>query len=130
MKNLKIIPLVLFTSLIGITGCNKGGGGGGGGVTPTPDDGKIQINYYLDYNQINTKNTYYTTRVKNGSKLKEPTKPKSKDAPLPEFPVFLGWSRKEIIDDKKDLWNFSTDVVNTEETEFNLFGIWVSEGEQ
>ena len=105
MKNLKIIPLVLFTVITGLTGCNKGGGGGGG-VTPTPDDGKIQINFYLDYNQINTKNTYSTTRVKNGSKLKAPTTPKEKDAPLPEVPVFLGWSKKEIIDDKKDLWDF------------------------
>ena len=130
MKILKIIPLVLFVPFLGITACNKGGGGGGGGVTPTPEDGKIQINYYLDYNQINTKNTYYTTRVVNGSKLKAPKTPKTEDAPLPEFPVFLGWSRKEIIDDKKDLWNFSTDVVDTNEPEFNLFGIWVSEGEQ
>ena len=66
--------------------------------------------------------------MKNGSKLEAPATPTK--APMPEFPVFLGWSYKEIINDKKDLWDFSKDTVQTDETSFNLFGIWVAQGEQ
>jgi len=133
MKKLHVISLFLMASALIVTGCNKNSGGGsggsgGGGSGGQTDDGKIQINFYIDYNQWSAKETYYTTRVKNGSKLEAPATPTK--APMPEFPVFLGWSKKEVIDDKKDLWNFSTDTVQTEEPIYNLFGIWVAEGEQ
>lgn len=126
MKKLHVISLFLMASTLIVTGCNKksGGGSGGGGST---DDGKIEVNFYADYNQLSAKNPCHTVRVKNGSKLTAPSTP---EAPMPEFPVFLGWSYKEIINDKKDLWNFSTDVVQTDEPTYNIFGIWVAEGEQ
>ena len=132
MKKLSIALLLVATSFIGLAGCKKSSSGGNGGNNSggggTEDDGKIQVNFYIDYNQWNAKETYYSTRVKNGSKLTAPDNPTK--APMPEFPVFLGWSKKEVIDNKEDLWNFSTDVVDTTSQTFNLFGIWVVEGEQ
>ncbi len=134
MKKLHIISLFLMASTLCFAGCtNNGGSGGSGGDGPgggggDVDDGKIQINFYVDYNQLNIKNVYHTYRVKNGSKLTKPADPT--EAPMPEFPVFLGWSYKEIIDNKNDLWDFSKDTVQTEEPKFNLFGIWVAQGEQ
>lgn len=102
-------------------------------VTPTdPDDGKITIKFYLDYNQIMVDNCYATYKVDNNSKLTEPTRPTSADAPLPEFPVFKGWSKKQIVDNDADIWNFETDVVNLESgyKTFRLYGYWVATGEQ
>ena len=135
MKKLSI-ALLLMSSFLALAGCNKssggsggsgGNGGSGGSGGGSTDDGKIQINFYADYNQIEAKNVYHTYRIENGSLL---TKPADPTAPLPEFPVFLGWSSKEIIDNKADLWDFSTDKVQTDEPTFNLFGIWVAQGEQ
>ena len=131
MKKLSIALLLVASSLVGLAGCKKSSSGGNGGNNSgggTEDDGKIQVNFYIDYNQWNAKETYYSIRVKNGSKLTAPDHPTK--APMPEFPVFLGWSKKEVIDNKEDLWNFSTDVVGTTSQTFNLFGIWVVEGEQ
>ena len=130
MKKLSIALLVM-TSFLGLVACNRssgGGSGGGGGNGGGSEDGKIQINFYVDYNQLNSKNVYHTYRVANGSKLTKPADPT--EAPMPEFPVFLGWSYKEIIDNKADLWDFSKDTVQTIEPSFSLFGIWVAEGEQ
>ena len=133
MKKLSI-ALLLAASFLTLAGCKKnnssngGGNGGGGSGGGTENDGKIQINFYADYNQLNSKNVYHTYRVENGSKLTKPTDPT--EAPMPEFPVFLGWSYKEIIDNKADLWDFSTDTVQTNEPSFSLFGIWVAQGEQ
>ena len=91
-------------------------------------DVMITVNFYLDFNQVEAKEIYYTTQVNNGSKLQEPTKPTT--YLYPDFPVFKGWSQKEIIDDVKDLWNFDTDTVRvTRGTSLNLYGIWVAEGE-
>lgn len=120
------VTLLVMTSFLGLMACNhsSGGGGSSGGG----DENKITVNFYADYNQLNSKNVYQTLKVNKGSKLNKPTDPK--EAPMPEFPVFLGWSYKEIIDDKKDLWDFSKDKVEVDEPIFNLFGIWVAEGEQ
>lgn len=134
MKKLSVISLLLMSSIMCLGGCNKssgesgGGGSGGGGGGGQPADGKVQVDFYIDFNQWNAKETYYSVRVANGSKLTAPATPTK--APMPEFPVFLGWSKKEVIDNKEDLWDFSTDVVETTTQTFNLFGIWVVEGEQ
>lgn len=137
MKIRTIIPLVLFAGVLCLGGCHRasgggsgggGSGGGGGGGDPVTPTGQIAVNFYLDFNKVNEKEVYYTVNVKKGDKLTAPTTPTQ--APLPEFPVFLGWSKKEIVDDKKDLWNFSTDTVDTNESVFNIYGIWVAEGEQ
>ena len=130
MKSKLIIGL-LASTLILTTGCfkrNKGSGGSGGGDT-SEDDGKIAVNFYLDYNQITAGVVYESYRVNNKTKLTKPADPT--EAPLPEFPVFKGWSQKEIIDNDKDLWNFDTDIMEVKEgyRSFNMFGIWVAEGE-
>ena len=136
MKKLSLLLLFASFSLIGCRGKNNnpsdGGGEGGkdGGETepvidPTLD---ITVNYYLDYNQVAAKNIYSVISVKNGSKLEKPDDPAN--PPLPEFPVFKGWSKKEVIDNVSDLWNFDVDVVSvTSGTTLNLFGIWVAQGE-
>ena len=135
MKRLLVFLAAL--SIVMVSGCKKN-------KQPTSDsepisestsseetsipDVMITVKFYLDYNQVEAKEVYHTVEVKNGSKLEEPTRP---TPPLfPEFPVFKGWSQKEIIDDVKDLWNFDTDVVKvTLGTSLNLYGIWVAQGE-
>lgn len=121
MKKLFIPFLFALSFSLGACGVNP---------DPSPIDPtqEITVNYYLDYNQIVSKNIYLSVTVKNGSKL---TKPADPTTPIfPEFPVFKGWSSKEIIDDAKDLWDFSKNTVRvTDGTTFNLFGIWVSTGE-
>ena len=121
MKKLFLTLFLLASSGICLAGCNRSGGGGDG------DEDLITVKFYLDYNQVAAGEIYDTQYVKNGSKVKEPTKPT--ESPFPEFPVFLGWSKKEVIDDKKDLWNFSKDKVKTDIDEFPIYGIWVAEGE-
>ena len=133
----RIILALLASSLIFTTGCfrrnNSSGGGGGnsgqGGSNASIDDGKIQINFYADYNKIATKEVYYSVRVENDSKLTKPTDPT--EPPLPEFPVFKGWSEKQLIDDESELWDFDNDIVHLDAgyTTFNLFGFWAAEGE-
>ena len=129
MKKLSI-ALSVITSFLGLAACTKTNNGGNGGNNSGGgnEDGKITVNFYLDYNQVSAKNVYTTQSIDNGAKLTKPTDPTS--APLPEFPVFLGWSYKEIIDNKADLWDFSTDKVQTDEPTFSLYGIWVAQGEQ
>lgn len=94
-------------------------------------EGDITVKFYLDFNALATNEIYEEVLIYNNSKLKEPKRPTAEDAPLPEFPVFKGWSTKEIIDDDSDLWNFATDKVNVDSgtTEFRLYGFWASEGE-
>ena len=142
MKKNKLLILSLFTALM-LASCNNGGitpsgGSGGGGSGGGEDDNKITVNFYIDYNAANAnkeftiggKNSlevWATQKVDKGAKVSKPADPT--EAPLPEFPVFLGWSYKEVIDRKEDLWNFDTDTVNTETKTFSIFGIWVAEGE-
>ena len=88
----------------------------------------MTVTFYADYNQKIIKNIYYECTVQNGELINDkPNKPT--EAPFPEFPNFKGWSSKEIIDDDKDLWDFSTDKVISKTSSFELFGIWVAEGE-
>ena len=94
-------------------------------------EGDISVKFYLDFNALATNEIYEEVLIYNNSKLKEPKRPTAEQAPLPEFPVFKGWSTKEIIDDDSDLWNFTTDKVSVDDgtTEFRLYGFWASEGE-
>ena len=130
----KIIIGLLASTLILTTGCfkrnrNSSGGGGSGGGDTSEYDGKIGVSFYLDYNQITAGVVYETYRIENHKKLTKPADPT--EAPLPEFPVFKGWSQKEIIDNDDDLWDFDKDVMDVPEgyRTFNMFGIWVAEGE-
>lgn len=133
MKKIHPFSILCLLAPLFLASCGGRSSSGGGSSTPTQDptfdpsdDTQIQVKFYLDYNKINLDEIYATKVIKRGSKVSEPTKPT--EAPSSDFPVFLGWSAKEIIDDKKDLWNFSTKIT-TDENVFNLFGIWVAEGE-
>ena len=130
MKHVKLSLLSFILSAMVLTGCGcSSDNGGGGDDDPQPYEGKVTVKFYIDFNQASTTEVYSTAEVDNGSLVAEPTKPTTAQAPLPEFPVFLGWSKKEIVDDKKDLWNFSTDKIEAEGDTFAIFGIWVAEGE-
>ncbi len=134
---MKKIFLTALCSLALIAACNSSSsGGGGGGDDPTPGPGpeptptptgSITVNFYLDYNQPDAKNVYYSYKVNNGDKLTEPARPS--EPIFEEFPVFKGWSHKDIIDNDEDLWNFATDTVDTTDTVFYMYGIWVAQGE-
>lgn len=137
MKKLRFIllPLLAF-SLISCGGASDPSSKGSDSATTSEDDPSISIsinpelevtvNFYVDYNQIIAKEVYSTVKVKNGSKL---TKPADPSPIFPEFSVFKGWSMYEIVDDTSKLWNFDTDVVQSISSTFNIFGIWVAEGE-
>ena len=145
MKKNKLLVLTALASMALLSACNNGtnpspsGSGGGGGGDSSADDGKITVNFYIDFNtgnankewtiggSDNAPETYAVQRVENGSKVSKPEDPKT--PPFSEFPVFLGWSKKEVIDNKNDLWNFDTDTINTDTKTFSLYGCWAAEGE-
>ena len=89
---------------------------------------KVTVEFYADYNQVLAGNVYFTTQVDNGSLITEkPANPTESN--YPEFPVFKGWSNKEIIDNLDELWNFELDIVVCNSGTFKLYGIWVAQGE-
>ena len=119
MKKFALTLLAVGMTAMMVTGCNKN----------KKNNQKVTVNFYLAYNEITSKEVYYSYEVKNGSKLKEPERPEK--GTFPEFPVFKGWSHKEIIDNDADLWDFSKDKVQVDEgiSTFIMVGIWVAEGE-
>ena len=133
MKKNILIPL-FAASLLLLSACtgnkNNGSNSGNGSNTDSSeqpvDEDVITIKFYLDYNQVNVDNVYVTYQIKNNSLLTEPTRPTSSDAPLPEYPNFVGWSNKQIIDTTDDLWNFATDKVNLPSNikTFRMYGFW------
>ena len=134
MKRLSLVILSI-ASAIALVGCsctaqpngNSGGGGGSNTSTSNVNKNDITVNFYADFNQVLSKNVFQSYTVHNGDKLTKPTN--NPEAPYPEFPVFLGWSAKEIIDDKADLWDFENDYVDTAGKTWNMYGIWVAQGE-
>lgn len=137
MKKRNILVLTALASMALLSACDNGGSGGGsggGGSGASQYDGKITVNFFVDYNAAaankeftiggeNLPDTYDVQTVDRGAKV---TKPADPTAPFPEFPTFLGWSQKEFISSTNDLWNFDSDTINPEEgaTTFSLFGIW------
>ena len=131
LKRLALAMLLLASPLL--ASCNNGGGSSGSGVTPPTSSGDIPTGYvrvyfYADFNQQMSGEYLSTVDVEKGSKVSKPDNP---TAPMPDFPVFLGWSYKELINDKNDLWDFSKDVIEPTDGSnvFNLYGIWAAEGE-
>ena len=124
MKISKIFKLGLLATPLLLTGCNNSSDDSGEEV-----DTRVEVRYYLDYTFEDADQTYATLKVENGSKIGQPLEPQN--APSKEFPVFVGWSKKPIIDDTADLWNFDTDTVNVDEgvKTFAIYGIWFSQGE-
>ena len=128
-KLLLVIPAMLCL----LAGCGKGGNGGNNGDpsdTPEQIDTSFDVivNFYLDYNNTHYKLKYYSTSVKNGSLITDI--PSTPTAPSEDFPVFKGWSEKEITDDyEADIWNFSTSKVIKDKNSptLTLYGIWSAE---
>ena len=113
------LPLLLLCLTPLVASCGK---------KTTVVEYEVTVTFYLDYNQVAAGNIYYTEVVMNGHKIEEPEKPTANQTPLEAYPVFLGWSTKEVIDDTKDLWNFDKDKLQLENTsKLSLFGIWVAD---
>ena len=134
----RVLFSLLVLSSIALTGCIEQGGSSSSGQSSQDSsqsssstsivERKVTVNFYLDYNQVLAGNVYFTTQVDNGSLITEkPANPTESN--YPEFPVFKGWSNKEIIDNLDELWNFDVDIVIGNTGTFNLYGIWVAQGE-
>ena len=132
-KNLLLISLLSLTLLF--TGCTRDGGGntgsnsgnntGASNPTSTSQDTTVDISvtFYVDYNDVTATGVFATQVVKNGDKITNPGTPS--EAPFEEFPNFLGWSAKEIIDDDADLWDFANDIVSVSiGNKLSIYGIW------
>ena len=139
MKKIKLGLLTLIPTLLAfsLSACNnggqgttsQGGGGGGGDSGQTIPEGYVRVTFYIDFNQASSDEYYDRKDIAIGTTVAEPTRPT--EAPFPQFPNFVGWSTKEIIKDKDDLWNFSTTITPEEGANtFSLYGIWLAEGEQ
>ena len=129
MKKLFLTSL-LFAFTFSLMGCGNNQPTVEPDPTPggsEPEVGKVVVTFYADYNQINQKNVYHVTKVNKGDKLVAPNAPSQSN--YEEFPTFLGWSIKQVIDSRDDLWDFANDRVDIEELTLNMFGIWVAEGE-
>ena len=117
-KLFKLLPVLL----LGLTACGGGksssSGDGGSSATPTSKDAIVI--FYLDCNHADEENPYFKAEWyfgvpidreqlldEDGNKLVDP---KDSDASYEEFGHFLGWSIHPVIDDEKDLWDFSKDV--------------------
>ena len=135
MKKLGLL-LVIPAFLALATGCKNSGANtsSGSGDSQTPSSSEIDknmdviVNFYIDYNNTHYKLRYYQTTVKNGSKITDV--PATPTAPSEDFPVFKGWSTKEITDDyANDIWNFSTDVVAQDSNNpvLDFYGIWAAQ---
>ena len=131
MKKL-IIALCLATSLF-MVGCKKNNKPSSDSSDTTTEESidpsvVVTVNFFLDYNDVSVTGRYYRCQVNAGSLITD-VPPKPTTPPMPEFPTFLGWSKKEVINDSKDLWDFSKDIVPSKSTVLNLYGIWVAQGE-
>ena len=135
-KNIfKLLPVLL----LGLSACGGGGsdssGGEGSSAIPTTKDAVVI--FYLDCNHADEENPYFQADWyfgvpidreqlvdADGNKLVDP---KDSEASYPEFGHFLGWSMHPVIDDEKDLWDFSKDVKEKDDRGkyLQLYGIWV-----
>ena len=88
---------------------------------------RVTVNFYIDYDHTHYRVRYYRTYVNNGELITDV--PETPEAPLPEFPIFVGWSTKEVTDDyDNDIWDFANDhVMLTNSNTLNFYGIWAAE---
>ena len=135
MKKLSLLFLIPALGAMLLTGCKKNKPSGESSeesssissiiIDPTLD---VTINFYKDFNYTHYKVRYYQTTVKNGSLITDV--PPTPEAPSEDFPVFKGWSLKEITDDyEHDIWNFATDkvAVDSNSPTLSFYGIWAAE---
>lgn len=87
---------------------------------------KVKVVYLINYNGIVT-DPWATDEVIAGTLLTRPIDPTSADCPDPAYPIFLGWSKRPLVDDVEDLWNFATDTFEYQSNTFYMYGIWVCE---
>lgn len=134
MNKLVLLSVLSLGLLVGCTNNNNPSNNQSGSDGPSSSSSepiiekKVKVNFYLDYNHVSDDQIIFTTQIDNGGLITEkPSDPT--EAPYPEFPVFKGWSKREIIDDISELWNFETDIVVANSGVFSLYGIWVAEGE-
>ena len=88
----------------------------------------VTVYFFHDYNHANAKDALLTVQSKNGELISEHPNDLT-ESYYEEFPVFKGWSKKEIIDSEDDLWDFEHDVVQSYTSTLRIYGIWVAEGE-
>ena len=84
---------------------------------------QVTVNFYADYNTYSEsiRNIYVTQKVTNGDKLEKPADP---EAPFTDFPTFLGWSTRPLIEDTNLLWDFDKNIVNIKGSTLIMYGIW------
>lgn len=91
----------------------------------------MTVNFYLNYSNSEESGQYgprYSMKWFMLSPLEtipEEAKLTNADAPDPLYPKFLGYSEFPTCLDESRLWNFATDVKQS--NILNLYGIWVSE---
>lgn len=126
----KLLKLSLLTILtFALASCNGGDSNGSSNDLYSseeyswPDDEKVTIIYYKDYLSIDK--PYYEGLEIPGTAIQDipanPTEPTD-----PYFDTFVGWSKRAIIDDLKDLYDFSTIIPTSQSTAIVLYGIWLS----
>ena len=88
----------------------------------------VTVYFFHDYNHSTTKEALLIVQSKNGELIAEHPADLT-ESYYEEFPVFKGWSQKELIDSEDDLWDFEHDVVQSYTSVLRIYGIWVAEGE-
>ena len=132
MKKSLLFPILVTSALLFASGCACAPTNTSSETTSEETTSSISVdpklivtvNFYIDCNAIVYDDVYYVVVVKNGDKLPKPANPTT--APSSDYPNFKGWSTHEVVDDMKYLWNFEEDVVQSEETTMNMFGIWTA----
>jgi len=124
MKLKKLAYLALIPSLFAFSATACSGGDDKSSESLPPN---VVVTFYIDFNQPNSDEYYDQVTIEQGGKVTAPADPT--EAPFPEFPVFMGWSAKEIIKSKADLWDFSNNTITSKSGTFEIYGIWVAEGE-
>lgn len=128
MKNIfKLSLLALFT--FSLAACDNGENNNSSELSSSseeyswPDDEKITVLYYKDYLLIDE--PYYVGLVIPGKAIDDipadPTEPTD-----PYFDTFVGWSKRAIVDDLADLYDFSTIIPASQSNAIVLYGIWIS----
>ena len=136
MKKLSLLLIIPAFLVLSVTGCKRDNNQSSHDTSDTPTTSSepiditmdVTINFYIDYNNTHYKVRYYQTTVKNGSLITDV--PSTPTAPSEDFPVFKGWSTKEITDDyANDIWNFATDKVEQPSNApvLDLYGIWAAQ---